>query len=91
MKPVVWKFHIPLYAGPYQLSVPSECKVLSLQVQQELLALWCLVDEASPDEDRRVCVVHTGQAVPLGSCPKHLGTVQVTDGYVVHVFGEASF
>lgn len=91
MKPAVRKFHIPVYAGPYALSVPSDCKALSLQMQQEKLTLWCLVDESSPIEDRSVRVVHAGQAVMLGSCPKHLGTVQVTDRYVVHVFGEASF
>lgn len=66
------------------LHLPSESKILHVDVQNENICLWALVYENWPVESRMIRIVGTGHPVDTADLI-HLGTVQ-QGPYVWHVF-----
>lgn len=81
----IWKF--PLEVRDRQtIAMPAGGRVLSVQVQQDQLCLWALVDPAERVENRTVRIVGTGN--PFEGTEDgldYVGTVQVPP-FVWHVF-----
>lgn len=86
----IWKYPLALTLAQ-TLTLPKEARILHVGEQAQRLTLWVQVDDLLPHEDRVFIIVGTGHEVP-GQTPayplRHLGTVQMADGFVWHVFEE---
>lgn len=89
-KPAVFKY--PLHkAGLHQvtvLEIPSGGEFLDVQLQHGLITFWALVDTLQPPVRRYILVAATGVTYPVldSDDAEYLGTVQLTNGIVVHLF-----
>jgi hypothetical protein len=79
-----YKLKIP---GRQKIEMPSNSKLLTVQVQRREPMLWALVDdEDSKTIDREIAIFATGEALPDGR-GEYLGTFQIDEGRLVfHVF-----
>lgn len=69
-----------------ELIIPSTHKILSAQVQHDVVCIWAAVDPSSPTVAKTILICGTGHQVPTGAY--FIGTVQ-TGNYVWHIFEEA--
>lgn len=69
----VWKF--PISDMTYEVEMPKEADVLTVQLQDERICLWAEVTPNAELERRRFHVVGTGWKVPADSF-NYIGTVQ---------------
>lgn len=69
------------------INIPSGAKFLHVDMQNQTMCLWALVDTDAPIVERRIRVIGTG--LPAGdiSIEQHIGSVLVLQGtYVFHIF-----
>ena len=83
----IWKY-IVVHAGENEIEVPMGAQLVHCDNQHEKLCAWLLVD---PNEQRMetiaLCVVNTGQPIPMHSVGSRIHTVLLRGGTrVVHVF-----
>ena len=72
-----------LSTGHGRLEMPGGAKVLTLNIQDHVLTLWCEVDTARESVARRWSVHGTGHAIPLRG--EWVGTL-FFDTFVWHVY-----
>lgn len=76
----------PLAAIPdVELMMPAGARLLHVGHQDGALMLWAEVDEQAPAERRQFVVVGTGWGKPADA-EVYVGTVQIQNGLVWHVF-----
>lgn len=70
------------------VSIPMGAQILSVQVQDEVVCLWALVDPELPKKEFEFQMLGTGHdASHINANYLHIGTVQLDDGNLVfHVF-----
>ena len=79
----IWKFTLaPIGA----VEIPVGAKLLDVQVQNNLVVLWALVDPEAPKEVRRLRINGTGWDI-TESLGEYIATFQ-KDGLVFHVFDQ---
>lgn len=68
--------------------IPFGGKVLSCQLQNELPAIWVLIDEQhTTTEKRKFFAYGTGYQIPFNKDQiKFIGTIQADNGIVHHIF-----
>jgi hypothetical protein len=82
---VIWKF--PLRPWSIFLDVPRGARVLSVGAQDREVVAWATVDPDAPRRPRILSTVPTGAPVPPAlKGAQFIGTVQMNDGLVFHVF-----
>lgn len=82
---VVWKF--PLRAWSIFLDVPMDATVLSVGAQGLDVVAWLLCDSQAPKVTRLLAAHPTGVPLPPALLnTEFVGTVQMDDGLVFHVF-----
>ena len=89
---VIYKYPISL-AGSHKVikvKMPFGAQLLGVQVQNERIVVWAAVNEDVEIVTRRFWVLGTGWRIPEGIALRHLKTLTDDDGYVWHVFEEAS-
>lgn len=80
----IWKF--PLDVGDNLLEVPGNPQWLDVQVQDNVIMVWAVVDTAQPMKGHRIDIHGTGTAqAPSREEGTYLGTVQ-RNVCVWHVF-----
>lgn len=79
----VWKFPLAL-AQTQDVLMPAGARILSIQVQDEMLCAWALVNPEADRERRYFLIVGIGHEMPKGRYT-YLATVQM-DSFVWHVF-----
>lgn len=83
----IYKYPINLTTEKQRLCLPENSQLLSVQMQNEKLCVWALIDESQPMSMVRFHIFGTGDNLPDDLNAVFLGTVQ--DGiYVWHVFYE---
>lgn len=83
----IYKYPINLTTEKQCLCLPENSQLLSVQMQNEKLCVWALIDESQPLSMVRFHIFGTGENLPDDLNTVFLGTVQ--DGiYVWHVFYE---
>lgn len=87
----IWKYEIPTADEPV-ISMPQGAKLLSVGEQGRKLFVWAAVDPNADLRNRRLRVAGTGHPLghPLEDMP-FVGTVQVANGLVWHVFDTGEF
>lgn len=82
---VIYKEQVPAEPGLHDIEVREGYKILSVQMQNNLITIWFEVDEYAPEMISNIQVITTGQVYRLSSKLNYVSTVQ--DGrYVWHVF-----
>lgn len=83
----IWKF--PLEIKDEQIvKMPLNSYILCVQEQPENgLCLWAIVDTSEKRIGCNICIYGTGHKLPDERIERdYIGTVQMKDGYVWHVF-----
>jgi hypothetical protein len=89
MDKTIWKFPLTVKQSQW-ITVPSDAKALSIDVQSGIPCLWMLLD---PDESmtaREIHCVGTGQGVGA-SHDQFIGTVLVGAGVWHYFWGERAY
>lgn len=83
---VIYKYSIPDGHFP-KVTLPYKASVISVGQQNGKLVIWCTVSPNQLDKvyDQDFYVVWTGCEIPRGAT-YFVGTVQMPDGIVVHVY-----
>ena len=68
-----------------ELTVKHKSRLLSLQVQNDEVVMWCLVDPNEKDDTIKIQVFGTGWVVENDTELGHIGTVQL-NGLAWHYF-----
>jgi len=87
----IWKYELQFNQGVQSIEMPEESKVLCFQMQNNVPAIWCLVNDFSNKLiHKRFIIFGTGWyfQVPDGKELKHIGTIQDNGGFVWHLFEE---
>lgn len=79
----IWKF--PLRPGTTALNLPAGAEILHVGEQEGGVNIWALLDPSHPDEERVFQIWGTGWQITVEP-GQHVGTVQMRDGLVWHVF-----
>lgn len=76
------------------VTMPKGAQILTVQVQNEMVCLWAVMDTVAAPEERKIEVFGTGNPIPkvnewpqAGQGRKFIGTFQFLGGkFVGHVF-----
>jgi hypothetical protein len=81
----IWKYNLaPIETQ--EIDLPKGGKILTVQVQVGLIALWALVDPSAPTDRITIEIFGTGHEVTDGT-REYLGTVQqVGCALIWHIF-----
>lgn len=85
----IWKFNLTDKDDDFVISIPHTHRILSVGEQDGHIVMWALVDPNAPTMKKQMTVVGTGWQgyVMDGILSKRfVGTVQMPDGLVFHVF-----
>ena len=83
----IWKYPIGLSIEPVVHSMPEGAQILTVQVQQDVITLWAMVDPDQPRTDRRFVVWGTGHRHSDAEKLTYIGSVQMGP-FVWHIFEE---
>ena len=81
----VYKYDVSI-EDHFELELPLDARILSVQMQRGTLKLWALVDPTMPLETRKFRTAGTGHPIDevMG---EHISTFQVDGGnFIFHVF-----
>jgi hypothetical protein len=82
---VIWKF--PLRAWSIFLDMPKGAQILSAGAQGDDVVVWAECDPDAPKVSRMVAAAPTGHPLPPAyDGADFIGTAQMADGLVFHVF-----
>lgn len=81
----IYKYHIAL-KKEQTIVLPMEYQILGIQMQNDTLCMWVMVDMDNPVESINIRIYGTGHEITEEDI-KHIGTIQI-DGFVWHVFTE---
>ena len=82
---VIWKYHLPDYPGEVDIEMPSDSKILDIQVQHGKPVMWVMVETASHPINRNFKVYASGEQV-FEDAGDYKGTWQTVFGLVWHLF-----
>jgi hypothetical protein len=69
---VIWKYQLQMQGGPQEILMPTGAKVVHVDMQRNLVTLWCECDPGAEMEGRSFRIVPTGGGA--GVKAHHLGT-----------------
>lgn len=82
----IWKYPLRLHHGE-KIMMPKGARILHMALQQNVPCLWVMVDpDESYKEGRLIYQYPTGSEIAQPDTSIYLGTYQLTNGYVGHVF-----
>ncbi len=76
----IWKY--PVSLGQFELEMPGDSAVLSVQVQNNEPVMWVVADPEATKRPFRFVTIPTGGNVPEGS-GRFIGTFQLAGGALV--------
>jgi len=81
----IWKYPLKLI-DLQTIDFPVNSKILTAQVQNNVVCIWALCDETEPKISRNIAIYGTG--TPISDNPgKYISTFQLYNGSVIfHVF-----
>lgn len=82
----IWKFEL-FTTDVQSVKMPLDAEILTVQMQNEMPYLWCLVDVEKEKAFREIRIIGTGYNIGKDFTGKYIGTYQVHEGAgVFHVF-----
>lgn len=87
----VFKYPVPV-ADLFELEMPKDAQILTVQIQGEDIQMWALVDPESPTELRQFRLAGTGHSISVKHTVKrYIGTFQIRGGRLVFHLFEVSY
>jgi hypothetical protein len=81
--PVIWKYYVSFLSDT--ISMPEDAILLTVGREDSNIVLWAIVDPSGPLVARKLIIIPTGfEEVPARTI--YVGTVQMPDGLVWHIF-----
>ena len=81
----IYKYPIETATADFTLGLPSDAKVLTLQIQNEIPTLWVELDPKAEAEPRQFQICGTGHRIPDNA--NYIGTWQEREGlFVWHLY-----
>jgi hypothetical protein len=82
----IFKYPLPqITPGIFSINMPRGAKILTAQMQREVITLWANVEPDQPEIVREFAIVLTGQTIP--PYMNYHGTFLLDEGsYVIHLF-----
>lgn len=81
----IWKELLPLKTGAYPLHMGKDCKIMSIGIQNNMLAIWREGYDDELRQTRNIIIKFTGDNLPSKNTSWHIGTLQ-HEGLVYHIF-----
>jgi len=88
MAKTIWKFNVG--ADEFSVRMPLGSRVLDVQLQDDLVQMWALVDPESEQVTRTFITYGTGHPIANADELTYIGTFQV-DRLVFHLFERNGF
>ena len=85
---VIWKFKLEI-TDVQVVRMPAGAKILSVANQDGNLCLWAMVHTESPNVDRKIEILGTGNPIPLYRAPRTFIGTAIIGRFVWHVFESA--
>lgn len=85
----VFKYPVPV-ADLFELEMPKDAQILTVQTQDEDMQMWALVDPESPTELRHFRLAGTGHSI-IHTVKRYIGTFQIRGGRLVFHLFEVSY
>ena len=84
----IWKYCLSKTDEIVTIAMPQDAQVLGVKIQYGRIALWALVDETQPEENRHFRLAVAGAGVlPKNEKREYLDTVLLDDDtFVLHIF-----
>jgi hypothetical protein len=88
MKMKIYKYEIPI-KDEFILELPKGAKILSFQKQHGKPYIWCLVNQEETEPIKFRMIIDGHDFDYDGRYMRFIGTIQMTEGYLVlHLFKE---
>ena len=81
----IWKFPIKIEDEQY-IVMPKFNELLTVQLQDNIPTLWAIVDTDYPIVKKYFELFGTGHVIPTKPNRKYVGTFQLENGLVFHLF-----
>jgi len=82
----IWKFPLEI-VDQQEVEMPAEAGGIHVEMQNNQLCLWSMVDPEAPKVSVKIRVVGTGHPIPDADKLTHLGSCLMAGGALVwHVF-----
>lgn len=82
----IWKYTLAELGRQY-LQMPAGAQILTVQLQDDMVQLWAIVDPNAEKVERVIDIYGTGHQMPDVGPGEYLGTFQMHGGALVfHVF-----
>jgi hypothetical protein len=85
----IWKFQLSVIDAQ-TIMMPSDCKILSVQMQDGVICMWALVNTQSLRQRRIFRVIGTGNPIPEGSQGLSFIATAQHSPFVWHIFEEVA-
>jgi hypothetical protein len=85
MTQTIWKFKLRT-EGTQTIEIPAGAKLLHVGHQRSMLYLWALVNPGKNIVEREINIIGTGHDFDGEMAEKYIGTVQLDDLFVWHIF-----
>lgn len=89
----VWKYVFPRNIHEVPMQIPAAGKILSVQSRNRDIVMWVQVPSTEEKQHQNSSVaryfqlIETGKVIEVDdSMLQYIGTVQVNEGYVLHIF-----
>ena len=84
----IWKFPLKMVENQ-SVEMPSDAKILSVQIQFEEPMMWCLVEPDKPKIFREIRIIGTGNEIERQFEGIYIDTIKVSGGnYIFHIFDQ---
>lgn len=80
----IYKYKLQ-FTGEQDVFFPDGADILSLQVQNDEVVLWAVIDTDASSIPAKIRMFGTGEIIPDSLMLKHIGTVQI-GSFVRHFF-----
>jgi len=87
MEKTIWKYKIAI-TDRQIIEMPQETKILSVQIQDNHVCLWCLIAPERTTFPRGIRIIGTGEPIEPGFDGIFIDTIQLNKDLEFHVFDE---
>ena len=85
----IWKFPFKFPLGRFEIEMPKDAEILSVQVQRDVPCIWAKVIPENEKNTRRFRIIGTGHPFREDKKLSYIGTFQqIDDFFVWHLFEE---
>lgn len=82
----IFKYELPIIGEVFELKLPKDCTICDIQLQENVICLWAIVDTHAEFITHKFLIVGTGWKIDDVELLNYMKTIQMPNGLVYHVF-----